>query len=66
VRRAGEIPNIAELVAAAENWTIWAVAYRYPLAEGPDEAEPDDDGLQHALATIDALAARLQAPRPQD
>ncbi len=54
-------PDIAELVAAAENWTVRAVAYRYPLAEGPDEAEPDDDELRRALATIDALAARLGA-----
>jgi len=53
-------------VAAAENWTVWAVAYRYPLAEGPDEAEPDDDELQRALATIDALAACLGAARPKD
>jgi len=59
-------PDIAELVAAAENWTVWAVAYRYPLAEGPDEAEPDDDELHRALATIDALAACLGAARPKD
>ena len=59
-------PDIAELVAAAENWTVWGVAYRYPLAEGPDEAAPGDDELQHALATIDALAARLRGARPHD
>jgi HEPN domain-containing protein len=53
-------PDIAELVAAAENWTVWAVAYRYPLAEGPDEAEPDNDELQRTLTTIDSLAARLR------
>lgn len=54
-------PDIAELVAVAENWTAWAVAYRYPLAEVAHEPEPDDDELQRALATIDALAARLHA-----
>jgi HEPN domain-containing protein len=56
-------PDIADLVAAAENWTAWAIAYRYPLAEGPDKAEPDDDELQRALVTIDALAARLRRPQ---
>jgi len=59
-------PDIAELVAAAENWTAWAVAYRHPLAEGRDETEPHDDEPQRALATIDALAARLRAVRHQD
>jgi hypothetical protein len=36
------------------------------LTEVPDEPEPDDDELRRALATIDALAARLRAARRQD
>lgn len=59
-------PDIAELVAAAENWSNWAVAYRYPAEEGDAPPEPDDDELRRALAVIDALAARLRAKRPQN
>jgi uncharacterized protein len=56
-------PEIADLVAAARGWSDWAIAYRYPSDDGP--AEPDEAELQHALATIDALAARLRAARPR-
>ena len=59
-------PELAGLVAAVEEWTVWAVAYRYPLEEGPDEVEPDDEELRRALATIETLAARLRAAKPQD
>jgi uncharacterized protein len=57
-------PDIAELVAAARTWSDWVVAYRYPSVERPDSAEPTEDELRRALATIDALAARLRAARP--
>ena len=48
-------PDIADLVAASENWSDWAVAYRYP--SGQDLAEPNDQELRGALSVIDALAA---------
>lgn len=59
-------PDIAELIAAAENWSNWAVAYRYPSEEGDAPPEPDEDELRRALAVIDALANRLRAERPQN
>jgi HEPN domain-containing protein len=59
-------PDIAERVAAAENWSNWAVAYRYPSEEGDAPPEPDEDELRRALAVIDALANRLRAERPQN
>jgi HEPN domain-containing protein len=58
-------PDIGKLVAAAENWSRWAVEYRYPSARGPDAAGPEDDELQRALSVIDALAARLRAANPE-
>jgi HEPN domain-containing protein len=57
-------PEIADLVAAAGNWSRWAFDYRYPSEDPP--AEPDDDKLRRALAVIDALAAPLRAARPPD
>ncbi len=58
-------PDIAELVAAANNWTDWAVAYRYPEEQGAaGTPEPDEPELRRALAVIDALKARLRAERP--
>jgi uncharacterized protein len=60
-------PDIGGFVAVAANWSDWVVAYRYPSDEGPPaKPEPDDVELQRALATIDALAARLRAARPQE
>lgn len=59
-------PDIAELVAAAESWSKWAVAYRYPKEEGDAPPEPDEDELRRALVVIDTLAARLRAERPPD
>jgi predicted nucleotidyltransferase/HEPN domain-containing protein len=59
-------PELAGLVTAVEEWTVWAVAYRYPLEEGPDDAKPDDEELRRALATIDTLASLLRAAKPQD
>src|SRR5258708_25647464 len=55
-------PAIAELVAAAQGWTEWATAYRYPDEDGPPEA--DDSGIEAALDIIGRLTARLQAERP--
>jgi hypothetical protein len=55
---------VADLVAAAGNWSRWAFDYRYPSDDPP--AEPDEDELRRAVAVIDGLAARLRAARPQD
>jgi HEPN domain-containing protein/predicted nucleotidyltransferase len=55
-------PEIADLVAAAGNWSRWAFDFRYPSENPP--AEPSDAELRRALAVIDALAARLRAARP--
>ena len=57
-------PDIAALVAAAENWSNWAVAYRYSDAEDDPPPEPGELELRRALAVIEALAARLRAERP--
>jgi hypothetical protein len=57
-------PEIAALVAVAEGWTVWGVAFRYPSAEGPPEPGPDDEELQLALATIDELTAQLRSKQP--
>jgi HEPN domain-containing protein len=56
-------PDIAELVAAAQGWTEWATAYRYPDEDGPPE--PDDSEIEAALDIIGRLTARLRAERPQ-
>jgi uncharacterized protein len=55
-------PDIAELVAAAQGWTEWATAYRYPDEDGPPE--PDDREIAAALDIIGRLTSRLQAERP--
>jgi HEPN domain-containing protein len=57
-------PEIADLVAAAGNWSRWAFDFRYPSDNPPPE--PDDDELRRALAVTDALAGRLRAARPAD
>jgi HEPN domain-containing protein/predicted nucleotidyltransferase len=57
-------PEIADLVAAAANWSRWAFDFRYPSENPP--AEPSDDELRRALAVIDALAVQLRAARPAD
>jgi HEPN domain-containing protein len=54
-------PDMAELVRAVEDWTVWATAYRYPSAEGSPEPEPTPDELQKALRVVDSLASRLSA-----
>ena len=59
-------PELAALVAVAEDWTIWGVAFRYPSAEGPPEPGPDNEELQRALATIDVLTAQLRSKQPRE
>jgi HEPN domain-containing protein len=63
---AEQFPEIAPLVAIAESWTVWGVAYRYPSAEGPLETGPDRDELRQALRTIEELTDRLRCKRPPD
>jgi HEPN domain-containing protein len=55
-------PDIAELVAAAHDWSKWAWIYRYP--EEDASPQPEEAEIRAALAVIDALAARLRAERP--
>ncbi len=54
---AARFPDIAPSVDLMEDWTIWNVAYRYPVEESP-EPEPEPNELWQALAVIDAVAAR--------
>jgi HEPN domain-containing protein len=59
---AASLPEIAELVAAAEGWSDWAFEFRYPLRRGRKPLPlPGEDELRRALAVIDELAARLRA-----
>lgn len=60
---AASFPDIAELVAAAKDWSDWAVVYRYPSDDAPPV--PDENELRQALAVIDALAVRLRAANPE-
>ena len=60
---ARSFPEIEELVAAAANWTDWAVVYRYPSDEAPPM--PDETELHKALDIIDELAVRLRAANPE-
>jgi HEPN domain-containing protein len=57
-------PDIAELVAAAQDWSKWAWVYRYPEEDAPPQ--PDEAEIRAALDVIDRLTARLRAARPQD
>jgi len=59
-------PDIADLLAVAQNWSDWAFVYRYPSGQSGTEPEPDDEELRRALAVINKLAARLRAARPQE
>ena len=56
-------PHIAELVAAAHEWSKWAWVYRYPEEEAPPE--PDEAEIHAALDVIDRLAERLRQKQPQ-
>jgi HEPN domain-containing protein len=60
---AASFPEIADLVAAAADWSRWAFDFRHPSADEPPE--PDTDELSRALAVIDALATRLRAANPE-
>lgn len=55
-------PELAPLLQAVEDWSKWAVAYRYP-SENADP-EPDDDELTRALDVIDELEHLLKAKAP--
>jgi HEPN domain-containing protein len=57
-------PEIANLVAAAKDWSTWAVDYRYPSPRRRKKPLPDEDELRRALAVIDELASRLRAANP--
>jgi HEPN domain-containing protein len=59
-------PETAGIIAAVEDWTMWAGAYRYPSPEGPSEPEPDDEELQRALEAIDELSAQLRSKEPRE
>jgi HEPN domain-containing protein len=59
-------PEIGGLVAAARGWSSWAFEFRYPPRRGRPKLLPDEVELRRALATIDVLATRLRAARPQD
>jgi uncharacterized protein len=56
-------PDIAELVAKARGWSMWAWVYRYPEEDAPPQ--PDAAEIRAALDVIDRLATRLRAERPQ-
>jgi HEPN domain-containing protein len=60
---ARSFPEIEGLVAAAANWTDWAVVYRYPSDQAPPM--PDETELRKALDVIDELAVRLRAANPE-
>jgi len=59
-------PDIENLVTVARNWSDWVFEYRYPSTNRPAKPLPKEDELRRALVTIDVLAARLRAARPQD
>jgi HEPN domain-containing protein len=59
-------PETAHIVAAVDDWTVWAVAYRYPSPEEPSEPDPDDQELRRALATIEELISQLRSKQPKE
>jgi HEPN domain-containing protein len=62
---AADFPEIADLVAAAADWSGWAVDFRYPPRRSRTTPLPVEDALRHAIAVIDALAAKLRAANPE-
>ena len=58
-------PEIAEFVAAACDWSHWAVDFRYPSRRRRPKPVPQEDELRRALAVIDALVAQLRAANPE-
>lgn len=60
---AASFPEIADPLAAARNWSDWAVDFRYPSERS--KPPPERDELRQALAVIDRLAARLTTANPE-
>jgi uncharacterized protein len=60
-----DFPEIAEFAAAANDWSGWAVDYRYPARRRRRKPLPEADELRRALSVIDTLAARLRASNPE-
>jgi len=58
-------PEIAEFVAAARDWSDWAVDFRYPSRRRRPKPVPQEDELRRALVVIDTLAAQLRAANPE-
>lgn len=52
-------PELAEHLAAVENWSSWVEDFRYPSGE----PEPSEEELRRALNVIDRLAESLRAKR---
>ena len=62
---AASFPEIAGLVAAAKDWSNWAVDFRYPSPTGSAKPLPEEAEFRRALAVIDELAERLRAANPE-
>ena len=62
---AASFPEIAGLVAAAKDWSNWAVDFRYPSPTGSAKPLPEEAEFRRALAVIDALATRLRSANPE-
>ena len=58
-------PEIADLLAAARDWSGWAFDFRYPPRRSRRKPLPEEDELRRALVVIDALATRLRAANPE-
>jgi predicted nucleotidyltransferase len=58
-------PDIADLAAAARNWSDWAFDHCYPTMRSRAKPPPEEDVLRRALAVIVALAERLRAANPE-
>jgi HEPN domain-containing protein len=58
-------PEISDPVAAARDWSRWAVDFRYPTSRGRMKPAPPEDALRRALAVIDELTSALRAANPE-
>lgn len=63
VRR--HFPDLTDLVASVEAWTIWNIAYRYP-GEEAGQPQPSITQLEESLKIITHLSSALQAMAPHD
>jgi HEPN domain-containing protein len=54
-------PEIQSGGGCCENWSRWAVDFRYPTRRGRIKPAPDEGEWRRALAVIDELAERLRA-----